>query len=271
MEFFQLQRAISGVNPDIVFKIGGYPISNSTMLIAFVGLVFLFFSLVVIRKFSIIPRSRLQSVTEIAYEGVFGLIDQVTGDKRVTVKVFPIAAALFFYIITANLISTVLPGLTSITYDGISLFRTPTSDFNTTFGLALGAIILTHVVSIRDWGLFGHLGKFFQIMPIIKGFKKSASEGGMAIVGFFVGILDIVGEIAKVISLSLRLFGNLYAGEVLMVVIFGGLAYFLPAIWMAMSTLSGIVQAVVFCLLFTSYYTSSLRPIEDVPEEKRDL
>lgn len=263
MNFFQIERPISPVSSEVVFSIFDYPISNTTLLILFIALLLLAVSLLFIKKFKINPNSKKQTAVELLYELVFNLINQVTGNKNLTLQLFPIAGAVFFYILISNLIGTFLPGLTSITYEGVVMFRTPTSDFNTTFGLALGAIILTHVASIRDWGFFGHMGKFLQFKEIYHGFKKSTGEGFMAIVGFFVGLLDIVGEFAKIVALSLRLFGNLYAGEVLLMVIFGGLAYFLPVLWMTLSTFSGIVQAVVFCLLFTAYYSLSVKPVED--------
>lgn len=260
MNLLQLERPIPEVNPDIIFRIFGYGISNTTLLIVFImiGLVFLF----AFRKYKIIP-SKFQALFEIFVEGVFDLVHQVTGNKKVAERVFYITATIFLYLIITNLIGMYVPGLTSITYNGISIFRTPTSDFNTTLGLAAGMILLTHLVSIKDFGFFGHVGKFLQFKEVYVGFRKSPAEGGMAMVGLFVGILDVVGEFAKIIALSLRLFGNLYAGEVLMTVIFGGLAFALPALWMGMSTLSGVVQAVVFGLLFTAYYSSSVKHPEE--------
>lgn len=262
MNIFQLERPITSIKPETVFEVFGYPISNTTFLIFLIAVVIILFSFFKVRKFTLKP-GNTQSLFEMFYEGAWGLVNQVTQNKNITERVFPITATLLVYLGISNLVASYVPGLTSITYDGVSIFRTPTSDFNTTFGLALGAVVLTHIVSIKDWGIFNHFGKFFQIKEVYQGFKKSPGEGGMALVGFFVGLLDIVGEFAKIISLSLRLFGNLYAGEVLMIVIFGGLAYLLPALWMAMSTLSGVVQATVFGLLFTAYYTLSAKPVED--------
>jgi F-type H+-transporting ATPase subunit a len=259
MNFFQITRPISGIQPDIIFKIAGFPISNTTLLLLLIAFVLFIFSFFKIRKSSIIP-DKVQSLVEIIYEGLSGLVVQVTGSMKLAEKILPLIGSIILFIGISNLIGLIVPGLTSITYDGISIFRTPTSDFNTTFGLALACIILTHIVSIRDWGILGHLGKFFQFKEIYLGFKKSGGAGGMAIVGFFIGLLDIISEFAKIIALSLRLFGNMYAGEVLMMVIFGGLAYFLPSLWIAMSLLTAVVQAIVFSLLVAAYYTLALKP-----------
>ena len=104
-------------------------------------------------------------------------------------------------------------------------------------------------------GVFSHLGHFIKVQPIISGFKKSLGAGFLGIVEFFVGLIEIIGELAKVISLSLRLFGNIFAHEVLMIILLGSLAIGVPAIWMGMGILVGVVQAIVFMALITVYYS----------------
>ncbi len=262
MDFLQIQRGISGIQPDVVFSIMGFPISNTTLLLSFIALVVFIFSYFKIRKCVWNP-SKTQAIFEMIYEGIFGLVNQITGSRKLTENILPLIGTLMVFIGLSNLIGLVVPGLTSITYDGLSIFRTPTSDFNTTLGLAVACIVITHVASIKDWGLLGHLGKFFQFKEVYLGFKESPGKGGMAIVGLLIGMLDVIGEFAKIIALSLRLFGNMYAGEVLMVIIFGGLAYALPALWMAMSLLSAVVQTVVFSSLVTAYYALSVKSSEE--------
>ena len=120
-------------------------------------------------------------------------------------------------------------------------------------------ILLIQLASIRDYGIFGYLGKFFQFKQVWVAFRKSIKDGMLAIIEFMIGLLDIVSEIAKVVSLSLRLFGNMYAGQVLATVILAGFAYGLPAIWMSLSVLSAVVQTLVFALLVTAYYSISVK------------
>ncbi len=71
------------------------------------------------------------------------------------------------------------------------MFQAPASDFNTTFGLALGAVIVINMISIREWGLFPFLGKFFKVKDVILAFKKGPGEGVLSLVDAFVGLLDI--------------------------------------------------------------------------------
>ena len=161
-----------------------------------------------------------------------------------------------------NLIA-LLPGLTAITYNGLPLFRTATNDFNTTFALAMAVVILTHIVSLKQFGLFGHLGKFFKFKEVYLGFKKGIGEGVLSIIDFLIGLLDIVSEVAKVISLSLRLFGNMFAGDILTVILFGALAVLAPIPWLAMNLLVGVLQALVFGALSAAYYTLAIEVAEE--------
>jgi F-type H+-transporting ATPase subunit a len=160
-----------------------------------------------------------------------------------------------------------IPGVASVTYGGVSFFRSPTSDFNTTLGLALAMVVLIQGYAFKQLGFFGYVGRFIQIGGIIKGFKEGVGAGFMAIINFLIGLLDIVSEAAKVVSLSLRLFGNIYAGEVLAVIILGALAYVLPATWMALNILFALVQAVVFGALVAAYYSIAVAVEEPSAKE----
>jgi F-type H+-transporting ATPase subunit a len=190
------------------------------------------------------------------------LIQQITASEKHAKRVFPIIGAMLVYLTIANLIG-LIPGLSEFTYNGTPVFRSPTADFNTTFGLAFGAILVLQFVSIKDYGLFGHIGKFFKFKEVYQGFRKGVSAGFVALIDFFVGVLDIIGELAKIISLALRLFGNMYAGNVLMVIIMGALAYVLPAVWLGMNIFVGILQAMVFSALVAAYYMLAIKPEDE--------
>ena len=262
MNFFErigVVRDIPSLEPAVVFQVGGFPIASSTMMILLIAIMTFLFSVLVIRKFKVEPVSKVQIVVEMLYEQVVGLIDQITQSKKHAEKIFPLVGAMLVYLTISNLIG-VIPGLTEITFNNAPVFRAPTSDFNTTFGLSLGAIIVLQFISIKDYGVFGHLGKFFKIKEVYQGFKKGISAGFVSLIDFFVGVLDIIGEIAKVVSLALRLFGNMYAGNVLMVIIFGAVSVGLPALWLGMNIFVGGLQAMVFAALVAAYYMLAIKP-----------
>jgi len=253
-------RDITELSPETIMMIGNFKIANSTLFLVFIAIVLLLTGIFVVRRFKQIPET-FQSIVEMLYESIASFIDQITGDRKRSLEIFSIIATIFVFVGISNLIG-LIPGLTSIQVGGKSLFRTPTADFNTTFVLAAGSVLILQFVSIKEWGLFEHLNKFVKVKDVYKGFKSGLKSGVMSLIDFFIGLLDIVGEIAKIFSLSLRLFGNMYAGEVLMIIIMGGLAYVVPSIWLSMNLLVGVIQALVFGALVTAYYMLAIKPDE---------
>ncbi len=260
MNPLSIQSEIPDVAPDILFDLYSWPISNSFLLSVLITICFLVFG-ILIKKILTERAGKVQTFIEIVYEWIVGLIVQITGDRERAETILPLVSSIFLFIAVSNVIG-VVPGLSSFTYEGTPLFRTPTTDFNTTFGLALGMIVIINIISIKDYGLFGFIGKFVQLGEVWKGFRGGLGSGLMSLVNFGIGLLDIISELAKIVSLSLRLFGNVYAGEVLVVVIFGAIAYGAPGLWLAVSMFFGLVQAVVFSALVTAYYSQSRKPKE---------
>ena len=259
MGFLQIKHDIPGIDPEIIFKLFGYPISSSTLFIFFILLVFIGFVYFSARKFKQVPNT-FQSIIEMIYEMIHDFIASIVGEDRVA-GVLPIIGTLFVYIGVSNLIG-IIPGLTSFTYGGHEIFRVPTTDFNTTVGLAVGSVLFLQIVSIMDFGFFGHFGKFFKFKEVFFAFKKGIGAGFTSLIDLFVGILEFIGEFTRIISLSFRLFGNMYAHEVLAVIIMGALAYALPAVWSTMGLLVGAVQAIVFGSLIAVYYSLSIKTVD---------
>jgi F-type H+-transporting ATPase subunit a len=266
-DFLRITGEVPDVSPDVVFTILGWPISNSALQIFFILILVILFNFFVVRKFKVHPTSRVQHFAEWFYNTMVGFVKNITGSEQKARDIMPIVLSLFVFVGLANLINFI-PGLTSITYNGVPIFRTPTSDFNTTFSMALALIIFIQIAAMKRTGLFAYIGRFLQFKQVAQGFKKGIGEGILAVIGFFVGLLDVIAEIAKTFSLSLRLFGNIYAGEVLLVVIFGALAFALPSLWMSLSLFFGIIQAIVFGALAAAYYASSV-PDEGVEDSSK--
>lgn len=258
------ERALTPIEPEIVFYIGSFGVANSTLMVVFIALLFLAFGLFSVRKFTIVP-GKFQSMVEMVYESIVGLIQQIAGNREHAEKIFPLIATILVYFAVANVIA-IIPGLTDFTYNGVAILRTPTSDFNTALGVSLAAVVVLNYISLREYGILGYLGNFFQVKAVVNGFRKSVMDGFIGLVQAFVGLLDIIGEIAKVVSLSFRLFGNVYAGQVLAIIIMGSVAYGLPTLWTIMSGFTGILQGMVFASLVAVYYTLALKPVEESTE-----
>lgn len=260
MGIFQIDREITEIAPDVIFRIADFPITNTFLMIVLIIVLLSIFAAWLNKRISIVP-GRFQLSVEVIYEEMLSLVGEITGDRERSKFIFPLIGSVFVYIGLANLIGFV-PGVTSFTYEGASLFRIATTDFNTTFGLALGMVVLFNFLSLKQWGFFSYVGRFVKFKELIAGFKQGIGPGFLALIEFFVGLLDIISEFAKIISLSMRLFGNIYAGEVLAVIILGAFAYGLPTVWMVMSMLFAVVQAVVFGALAVAYYDMSVAPSE---------
>lgn len=261
MDFLSIKRNIPGIEPIFLFDIFGFPISASTFMTFLIILIFVVFAIVAVKSFKKIPTS-FQVFFEIIYEGIIDMLDEVTNSKKRSKIIFPLIASMFLYLLIANLIG-LIPGISELTINGKQMFQTTTADFNTTFGLALASVIVINIISIKEWGIFPFLGKFFKVKEVIKGFKKGPGEGAMSLVDLFVGVLDIVGEIAKVISLSIRLFANMYAGQILAIILLGAFAYIVPGIWYGMNIFVGALQAMVFAVLVAAYYMLAIKPDEE--------
>jgi F-type H+-transporting ATPase subunit a len=200
------------------------------------------------------------------YESIVDLTNQITGNsKKHTGILIDVIAGMMIYLLLANLLP-LIPGLTDIQVNNVALFRQPTADFSTTLGLSLAAVIAIQFVSIKEWGILGHIGKYLPLKKVYLGFKKGIGSGFMTLIDVFVGLLDILGEFAKIISLSLRLFGNMYAGAVLMMIIFGAIAWGLPAVWLGMNIFTGVLQAMVFAVLVGAYYMLVIKNPEESDE-----
>ncbi|OGG13014.1 ATP synthase F0 subunit A [Candidatus Gottesmanbacteria bacterium RIFCSPHIGHO2_01_FULL_39_10] len=217
------------------------PITNS-ILTTWLVMAFLFiFSLFATRKLSLVP-GHIQSLAEIIVEGLYGLYESVIGDKIKTY--FPLLATLFIFIMFLNW-AGLLPGVGTIgleKIDGehkefIPLFRSGSADLNMTIALALIAFLVIQFTGIKNLGL-SYFKKFLNFTNPIN---------------FFVGILELLSEFSKIISFAFRLFGNIFAGEVLLTVIAFLIPLIAPLPFLGLELFVGFIQALVFSMLTAAF------------------
>lgn len=223
--------------------VGDLWVTNSLLTSWLVMLFVIMISLFATRKISLVP-GNLQSIAEIVIEGIYNLFSTILGEK-ITIY-FPLVATYFIYIISLNW-AGLLPGVGTIGINEIEeghkafipLFRAGTADLNTTLALALIAMLVIQIAGFRNLGL-SYLKKFINFSSPIY---------------FFVGILELISEFSKVISFTFRLFGNIFAGEVLLTVIAFLIPVFAPLPFMGLELFVGFIQALVFSML-TSVFLS---------------
>lgn len=175
-----------------------------------------------------------QNALEYAYEGLANFATSLGGPKAR--RYVPIFVTFFLYILLSNW-SGLLPGV-----GRTEQLRAPTSDVNMTIGLALVSFFLFHIEGVRALGVGGYLGKFFNV----SGFKDGIAAG---VIGLFVGILEFFLEFIKPVTLSMRLFGNIYAGEIALGVITGLTLAVIPVAMVSLEFLLNFMQALIFSVL----------------------
>ena len=188
--------------------------------------------------------NRFVGLVQWAYEGFYNQAEEIIGDKKTARSIFPVAITMFFAVIVTYWI-TILPGVGSISWNGTPMFRGLPADLNFTFALAIITIVASQVYAVKHHGFFGNIGRFF---------KNPIKDP----IGAFEGVLEFIGEFSRLVALSFRLFGNAFAGEVLLMVVAVMAGYFaavaLP-FFLAFELFIGFIQAYVFfvlTLIFTS-------------------
>jgi len=248
--------------PEPVFKVGNFAITNSLVNSWAVVLLLIIFGVVISRKISKIPKG-LQNLFEMVIEAGLGVMDSVTGSREKSMKFFPFVFTLFIFILINNWLG-MFPGIGSIGYTAmhgghetfVPYFRGATADVNTTLALALLAVIGSNILGFVVVGFWKYFNKFIKVNDLVDIPKKIFKDPTIIVVNpikFFVGLIEIVSEIAKVASLSFRLFGNVFAGEVLLMSIAAIFAFVLPVPFMFLEILVGVIQALIFSMLTLVY------------------
>lgn len=200
---------------------------------------------------------------EVILDQALAMADSVTGERKKTLKFLPIVLALFLFILVSNWMG-LLPGVGTVGFieNGehgkvfVPLLRGATADINTTLAIAFFSVVMSHIFGVITVGLWSHFNKFVNIeaiMAIPTKFKKDPAIVMVNPIKMFVGLIEVISEVAKVASLSLRLFGNIFAGEVLLASMMAIFAFILPLPFMFLEIIVGIVQALVFSILTLAF------------------
>jgi F-type H+-transporting ATPase subunit a len=193
----------------------------------FVMLLLILLTFAVSRTIKLVP-SGLQNVMEMLVSSIENLIVETMGPKGKAY--FPLIATFALFILVSNLIA-LIPG-----------FYPPTANLNTNVALALTVFVMTHIVGIKEHGvsyLKHFLGPVIWLAPLIF-------------------VIEIIGHIARPVSLSLRLFGNMYGHEIILMIFLALVPFLLPVPMMFMGILVALIQTFVFTLLAMIYIAGAL-------------
>lgn len=226
---------------ETIGTIGSFPITNTLVVTWATTILLSILAILSTRKVAMVP-SGLQNIFEFVVETGYQMTEDLAHSKAATF--FPFIMTFFLFIITANWLG-LLPGFGTIGFNEIKngkevfvpFLRSLNADLNSTLALALVSVIATHILSLKYLGLWEYLKKWFSLNPIF----------------LFVGLLELVGEFTKVVSLSFRLFGNIFAGEVVLSTIAGIFAFVVPLPFYFLEIIVGFVQAAVFMMLTLTF------------------
>ncbi len=247
-----------------IFNIGNFHVTNSLLNSWLVVFLIVIFSLAIRLNLRTVPRG-IQNAFETVIDGFLGIFDSVTGSRERSLMFFPFVFTFFVFILLNNWLG-LLPGIGSVgkvvAENGnnvfVPYFRGGMADLNATLSLAIIGVVVSHIIGVTTVGAWHHFNKFINIKAILEIPEKIRGDLTVLIVNpikIFVGFIEIIGEIAKVMSLSFRLFGNIFAGEVLLASMSAILAFGLPVPFMFLEVLVGLIQALIFAMLILAYLT----------------
>lgn len=222
---------------EVVFHPFGFPITNSLLVTWLVMAFLITFSILATHSIQMVPKG-VQNFSELVLEGLLNFFEKVVGER---VRLFfPLVTTFFLFIILGNW-SGLIPGFGAIGLKEVKdhaevlvpFFRGATADLNTTLALALISVGASQYFGLRRLQL-GYFKRFLN-------FKGPLD--------FFVGVLEGISEFAKIISFSFRLFGNMFAGEVLIMVVAFLIPVIAPVPFLFLEVFVGFIQAFIFSML----------------------
>jgi F-type H+-transporting ATPase subunit a len=257
--------------PEVIFQIGKFPVTNTIINTILVDGFLLTLAFLTRSKLALIP-GKFQNLMEYFISSIHSFVESIAEDK--TNVAFPVFMSFFLFIIVANM-SALIPGIGTfgvkeeVVKNGktvteiIPLIRPATSDLNTTLGLAVVSLVITNGYAVYKLGVREYLTKFFAFIPLLISIGQGKAKFNAnlrnpldvfisvltPIVMIFVGLLELLSEFVKAVSLSFRLFGNIYAGEVVLNTVNGMFAFFFPIPFLMLEMIAGAIQALVFAML----------------------
>lgn len=221
---------------EVIGHILGFPITNSLVMTWFVMALLIGFAFWFRGTLKMIP-GKLQAAIEWAFEGAYGYVVETFESEALAKRFFPLIATIFIFIFVANELA-LFPGIGSIGFfhgtEFAPLFRAPAADLNFTLALAFISFFTIEITGLAVLGALKYTGRFVNFSSPVN---------------FVVGLIEIISNLGRLVSFSFRLFGNVFAGEVMILVAGFFLPYLLPAPLIGFEMFIGAIQALVFAML----------------------
>ena len=258
-----------------IFSVAGFSITNtliaSWLTIIFLVVMFFIFT----RKMKLIP-GRLQGMAEMAVEMLLNFVEGTAGEKHSRLF-FPVIATIFIYVL-ANAYIALLPifGTIVVGPEGhvVPLFRSANTDVNVPLSIAIASFCFIEFWGMKTLGTFRYIGEFINVGQIGRGIKQlfkgkirpAITDIGFGFINLFVGLLEIFSHLIRIVSFTFRLFGNMTAGEILLLVS----AFLIPFIFTlpfyGLELLIGFIQALIFAGLTLVFGIIAVSPLHEETE-----
>ncbi|MEZ4195681.1 MAG: F0F1 ATP synthase subunit A [Candidatus Paceibacterota bacterium] len=224
------------LKPYVLGEFFGIPLTATMVTTWLTMVIILALALMVRSKLALIP-GKLQSATEMVVGGVYDYMSDVLESKQMALKYFPVVMTIFIFVLALNWVG-LLPGVTSIgfNHDGhfTPLLYPAATDLNITLAFAIIAFFTIEIAGVLAIGFFKYGGKFINFSSPLN---------------FIIGLIELISELARLISFSFRLFGNIFAGKTLLVVVMFFIPYVVPVPLYAFEVFVGFIQAFIFAIL----------------------
>ena len=257
----------------VVSNVAGFSITNTLLASWLTVIVLAIVFYVCTRKMKLIP-GRLQNLAEMAVEALLNFVKSAAGEKHARL-LFPVVATIFIYVIT-NAYLALLPFFGTIVVTGqggtaVPLFRAANTDINVPLSIAVMSFIFVEFWGMRSLGAFHYLGEFFNFSRIGQGIRElftgkirpAINNIAFGFINLFVGILEVFSHLIRIISFTFRLFGNMTAGEMLLLVS----AFLIPLIFTipfyGLELLIGFIQALIFAGLTLVFGAIAVAPMHE--------
>lgn len=251
--------------PHIWFNLGPVPFTDAYFGAIFVAVFLSAFGFAISRKFALVP-TRFQMFMEVIAGYFLTELEAAFGSEKEARQMFAFIFTLLLFVAVANQM-VLLPFVMQITWGGVAIFREPTVSYGGTIALAILVIGASNIIAFK----LSPIHQILKFFPINKVFKaRSLGDLMNAGIEMFVGLLEIIGELAKTISLASRLFGNLFAGMVMGEVIKSLVPFIVPLPFAAIEIFAGLVQAFVFTLLSIQFIAGTVGHVKHMKHEAHD-
>jgi F-type H+-transporting ATPase subunit a len=245
-----------------IFDIFGLPITNG-VLAGWITVVFLVvLSWAVTRRMKLIP-GRLQVAFESLLGWMYDLCKSIAGEENGR-RFFPVVCTIFLFVLF-NAWLSLIPGFGSITIGEHELIRGANTDVNTPLAIALISFVFVAYFGLKTLGI-GWLKQYFNFGPLFRSIgrifkgKVRVMDIFSGVIDAFVGGLELLSRFITIISFTFRLFGNMTAGEILLLIAAFLVPWVLAIPFYGLELLIGLVQALIFSLLTLVFVTMAVTP-----------